>query len=237
MSINVDTMLWSIVTGVLFLWFFRKIAKNFSIDKPGRLQSMVEILFEFVDNSVKSSFHGRNPLIAPLSLTVFVWIFLMNTMDLVPIDWIPYPFEKAFTASGMSFMRVVPTTDVNTTFALSLSVFAMFIYYSVKVKGPDGFFAEIAFHPFGKWMFLFNIPLEIVSLLARPLSHSLRLFGNMFAGELIFILIAGLLPWWLQWPLSIPWAIFHILVITLQAYIFMMLTIVYLSMAHSSSEH
>ena len=134
-------------------------------------------------------------------------------------------------------MRIVPTTDVNATFALSLSVFAMFLYYSIKVKGPDGFLAEIAFHPFGKKLFFINIPLETVSLLARPLSHSLRLFGNMFAGELIFILIAGLLPWWLQWPLSLPWAIFHILVIVLQAYIFMMLTIVYLSMAHSSSEH
>lgn len=237
MSINVDTMLWSIVTGVLFLWLFWKIARNFSIDKPGRLQSAIEIIFEFVDNSVKSSFHGRNPLIAPLSLTVFVWILLMNTMDLIPVDWIPYPFEQAFEESGLSFMRIVPTTDVNATFALSLSVFAMFLYYSVKVKGPDGFFAEIAFHPFGKKLFFINIPLETVSLLSRPLSHSLRLFGNMFAGELIFILIAGLLPWWLQWPLSLPWAIFHILVIILQAYIFMMLTIVYLSMAHSSSEH
>ena len=161
----------------------------------------------------------------------------MNTMDLIPVDWIPYPFERLFEERGMSFMRIVPTTDVNATFALSLSVFAMFLYYSVKVKGPDGFLAEIAFHPFGKKLFFINIPLETVSLLARPLSHSLRLFGNMFAGELIFILIAGLLPWWLQWPLSLPWAIFHILVIVLQAYIFMMLTIVYLSMAHSSSEH
>lgn len=237
MSINVDTILWSIVTGVLFLWFFWKIAKNFSIDKPSRLQSAIEIIFEFVDNSVKTSFHGRNPLIAPLSLTVFCWIFLMNTMDLIPVDFIPHPFEKIFEESGMSFMRIVPTTDVNATFALSLSVFALFLYYSIKVKGLGGFFAEIAFHPFGKKLFFINIPLETVSLLARPLSHSLRLFGNMFAGELIFILIAGLLPWWIQWSLSLPWAIFHILVITLQAYIFMMLTIVYLSMAHSSSEH
>ena len=237
MSINVDTMVWSVFTGILFLWVFRTVAKNFSIDKPGHLQSAIEIIFEFVDNSVKTSFHGRNPLIAPLSLTVFCWIFLMNTMDLIPVDWIPYPFEQAFEESGMSFMRVVPTTDVNATFALSLSVFALFIYYSIKVKGPDGFFAEIAFHPFGKKLFFINIPLETISLLARPLSHSLRLFGNMFAGELIFILIAALVPFWAGWLLSLGWAIFHILVITLQAYIFMMLTIVYLSMAHSSSEH
>ena len=237
MSINVDTMLWSIITGVLFLWLFWRVAKKFSIDKPSRLQSAIEIIVEFVDNSVKTSFHGRNPLIAPLSLMVFVWILLMNTMDLIPVDWIPYPFEQAFGEKGLAYMRIVPTTDVNATFGLSLSVFAMFLYYSIKVKGPDGFFAEIAFHPFGKKLFFINIPLETISLLARPLSHSLRLFGNMFAGELIFILIAGLLPWWLQWPLSLPWAIFHILVIVLQAYIFMMLTIVYLSMAHSSSEH
>ncbi len=238
-AIHVDTMAWSIITGIIFLWFFRKVAKNFSIDKPGRLQLFIEMIFEFVDNAVKSSFHGRNPLIAPLSLTVFCWIFMMNLMDLVPVDWIPFAFE----ASGAAhYMKIVPTTDVNATFGLSLSVFALFIFYSIKVKGFGGFFAEIAYHPFGKKLFFVNIPLESVSLLARPLSHSLRLFGNMFAGELVFILIAALFSAGLLWSgiaglLQIGWAIFHILVITLQAYIFMMLTIVYLSMAHSSSEH
>lgn len=233
MAINVDTMIWSIITGVVFLWVFRKVARNFSIDKPDRIQCMVEIIFDFINNSVKTSFHGRNPLIAPLALTTFCWIFLMNTMDLVPVDFVPSTLELA----GIHHQKIVPTTDVNATFALSLSVFAMFIYYSIKVKGLSGFLGEIAFHPFGKKMFIVNIPLETISLLARPLSHSLRLFGNMFAGELIFILIAALIPFWIQWVLSVPWAIFHILVITLQAYIFMMLTIVYLSMAHSSSEH
>ena len=238
MAIHVDTMCWSIGTGILFLWVFRKIAKSFSIDKPGHLQSVIEIIFEFVNNSVKTSFHGRNPLIAPLALTVFCWIFMMNLMDLVPVDFIP----SLFGLMGVHYMKMVPSTDVNATFGLSLSVFALFLYYSIKVKGPLGFFAEIAFHPFGKKLFFVNIPLESVSLLARPLSHSLRLFGNMFAGELIFILIAALYSAGLAWGavagvLQIGWAIFHILVITLQAYIFMMLTIVYLSMAHSSSQH
>jgi|SRR3990172_3268677 len=238
MAIHVDTMCWSIGTGILFLWVFRKIAKSFSIDKPGHLQSVIEIIFEFVNNSVKTSFHGRNPLIAPLALTVFCWIFMMNLMDLVPVDFIP----SLFGLMGVHYMKMVPSTDVNATFGLSLSVFALFLYYSIKVKGPLGFFAEIAFHPFGKKLFFVNIPLESVSLLARPLSHSLRLFGNMFAGELIFILIAALYSAGLAWGavagvLQVGWAIFHILVITLQAYIFMMLTIVYLSMAHSSSQH
>ena len=234
-AIHVDTMSWSIITGVLFLWIFRKFARNFSIDKPGHVQSVVEIIFEFVNNSVKTSFHGRNSLIAPLSLTVFCWIFMMNLMDLIPVDFIPYlVFEKPGIAH---YMKIVPTTDVNATFGMALSVFALFLYYSIKVKGLGGFIAEIAFHPFGKKLFFVNIPLETISLLSRPLSHSLRLFGNMFAGELIFLLITALLPFWIQWLLSVPWAIFHILVITLQAYIFMMLTIVYLSMAHSSSQH
>lgn len=239
MAINVDTMAWSLVCGLIFLFFFRRVAKKFSVEKPGRMQLLIEIIFEFVDNAVKTSFHGRNPLIAPLSLTLFCWIFMMNLMDLVPVDWIPFVFEASGTAH---FMKVVPTTDINATFGLSLSVFALFVYYSIKVKGIGGFLGEIAYHPFGKKLFFVNIPLESVSLLARPLSHSLRLFGNMFAGELVFILIAALFSAGFFWSgiagvLQWGWAVFHILVITLQAYIFMMLTIVYLSMAHSSSEH
>ena len=230
MAINADTMLWSIVTGVVFLWLFHKVARNFSIDKPSRLQSCVEVLVELVDKSVKDTFHGKSDLIAPLALTLFVWIFLMNFMDLIPVDYLPWLFDKA----GVHYMKVVPTTDVNATFGLSLSVFFLMIYYSIKIKGVGGFLGELAFQPFGKWLFVVNLPLELVSMFAKPLSHSLRLFGNLFAGELIFVLIAGLLPFYLQWALSVPWAIFHILVITLQAYIFMMLTIVYLSMAHES---
>lgn len=237
-AVNVDTILWSIVTGVLFLWLFYKAALSFSIDKPSRWQSCVELIFELIDGSVRESFRGNSPLIAPIALTTFVWIFLMNAMDLIPVDFIPIVFH----AVGVDYMKVVPTTDVNTTFALSLSVFFLCIYYNIKVKGLGGFLGELAFHPFHTNNFFinlllmpFNLALETVSLLSRPLSHSLRLFGNMFAGELIFILIAGLMPFWLQWLLSVPWAIYHILIITLQAYIFMMLTIVYLSMAHETS--
>ncbi len=227
-AINLDSMGWSIFLGVLFLWLFRRVAKNASVEKPGRWQQCVEVLVEFVDGSVKDTFHGKNPLIAPLALTLFVWVLLMNTMDLVPVDFLPVIFH----AMGVEYMKVVPTTDVNITFGLSLSVFALMIYYSIKIKGPGGFLGELAFQPFGPKLFFVNLPLELVSMFAKPLSHSLRLFGNLFAGELIFVLIAGLIPFYLQWTLSVPWAIFHILVITLQAYIFMMLTIVYLSMAH-----
>ncbi len=228
MAINLDTMGWSIVLGVLFLWLFRKVAKSVSIENPSRWQSVVEVLIEFVDGSVKDSFHGKSKLVAPMALTLFMWILLMNTMDLVPVDWLPHLFHLA----GVPYMKVVPTTDVNATFGLSLSVFFLFLYYSIKVKGVGGFLGELAFQPFGPKLFFVNFPLEIVSLLARPLSHSLRLFGNLFAGELIFVLIAGLIPFYLQWTLSVPWAIFHLLVVTLQAYIFMMLTIVYMSAAH-----
>jgi F-type H+-transporting ATPase subunit a len=229
-AVNVDTIAWSVLLGVLFCWGFHRVARTFSIERPGRIQSCVEMLVEMVDKSVKDSFHGRNEVIAPLALTLFVWIFLMNFMDLIPVDFIPRLFELG----GVHYMKVVPTTDVNATFGLSLSVFFLMIYYSVKIKGPGGYFAELAFHPFGPKLFFVNLPLELVSLFAKPLSHSLRLFGNLFAGELIFVLIAGLVPFYLQWLLSVPWAIFHILVITLQAYIFMMLTIVYLSMAHET---
>ena len=230
MAIHVDTMFWSISLGILFLWFFRKIAMSFSIENPSHVQSCVEAIVQMVDSSVKETFHGNNPLIAPLALTIFVWIFLMNFMDLIPVDFIPHTTYLM----GIEYMKVVPTTDVNATFGMAFAVFFLMIYYSIKIKGLDGFFAELAFHPFGKALFPVNLVLELVSLFAKPLSLSLRLFGNLFAGELIFILIAALIPFYLQWLLSVPWAIFHILVITLQAYIFMMLTIVYLSMSHET---
>ena len=226
-AIHVDTLGWSIALGVLFLWLFRKAAVKATSDVPGGLQNFVEVMVEFVDKSVKESFHGKNPVIAPLALTIFVWIFLMNFMDLIPVDFLP----ALFHAVGVDYMKVVPTTDLNATLGMSLSVFFLIIYYSIKVKGVGGFVGELTLQPFGKWMIPFNLLLEGIGLIAKPISLSLRLFGNLYAGELIFILIA-LLPLWAQWTLSVPWAIFHILVITLQAFIFMMLTIVYLSMAH-----
>lgn len=236
-AINVDTMLWSVGLGLLFIWFFRKVAKSMTAGVPGGAQNFVETLIEFIDENVKSIFHHKNAVIAPLALTIFVWIFLMNLMDLVPVDFLP----QLFHLMGLEYMKVVPTTDVNVTLGMSLSVFFLIIFYSLKVKGVGGFLGELTLHPFSSDnLFLkillvpVNLLLEGVSLIAKPISLALRLFGNLYAGELIFILIA-LLPFWAQWALSVPWAIFHILVITLQAFIFMMLTIVYLSMAHEDS--
>ncbi len=226
-AINVDTMFWSVALGVLFVWFFSKVAKTATADVPSGAQNFVETIIEFIDDNVKSIFTHKNAVIAPLALTIFVWIFLMNLMDLVPVDWIPYIAGEM----GIRFMKVVPTTDVNATGGMAISVFALIVYYSIKAKGVGGFIGELAFQPLPKIFAPFNLFLEVVGLLAKPVSLALRLFGNMYAGEMIFILIA-LLPFWAQWILSVPWAIFHILVITLQAFIFMVLTIVYLAMAH-----
>ena len=226
-AVHVDTLGWSVGLGFLFLWLFRKAAVNATNGVPGGLQNFVEVMVEFVDNSVKETFHGKNSVVAPLALTIVVWVFLMNLMDLIPVDFIPYLFHSA----GVSYMKVVPTTDLNATLGMSLSVFFLIVYYSIKIKGIGGFVGELTLQPFGKWMIPFNFLLEFVGLISKPFSLGLRLFGNLYAGELIFILIA-LLPFWAQWALSVPWAIFHILIIALQAFIFMMLTIVYLSMAH-----
>jgi F-type H+-transporting ATPase subunit a len=213
--------------GVIFIWLFRKVAESVTSGVPGNLQNFVESVIEFVDDNVKSIFHHKNPVIAPLALTVFVWIFLMNALKLIPVDFIPYIAGEM----GIPYWKIVPTTDINATMGMSISVFFLIIYYSIKVKGVSGFAAELSLQPLGKYFIPFNLFLEVVNLLAKPVSLGLRLFGNMYAGEIIFILIA-LLPFWAQWILSVPWAIFHILVIVLQAFIFMVLTIVYMAMAH-----
>lgn len=239
-TFHVDTLGWSIALGVLMMWIFRRAAKKASTDTPSGMQNFVEMILEFIDNTVKESFHGRNPWVAPISLTIFVWVFLMNAMDLIPVDFLP----TLFGAMGVHYMKVVPSTDPNITMGMSLSVFAMMIYYSIKVKGIGGFMGELALQPFSaknpvvQAIFVpINLFLEIIALVAKPISLALRLFGNMYAGEMIFILIAlmlgaGFVLGALGGVLQIGWAIFHILVITLQAFIFMMLTIVYLSMAH-----
>ena len=232
-AVHIDSLFFSALTGLLFLWVFRKAAKTATSGVPGKLQCFVEMVVEFVDDNVKETFHGRNPLIAPLALTIFCWILLMNVMDLVPIDFLPYPAEHWL---GIPYLKVVPSADVNITMSMALGVFALMIYYSIKVKGLGGFAKELALHPFNHPVMIpFNLLLEIVSLLAKPLSLGMRLFGNMFAGEVVFILIAALMPWWAQWLGSVPWAIFHVLVITIQAFVFMMLTIVYLSQAHEDN--
>ena len=235
-AINVDSMFWSVLLGLVFVWMFHGVARKTSADKPGRFQALVEIIVDFVDGSVKDTFHGKSRLIAPLGLTIFVWVFLMNLMDLVPVDWIPL----AAGAAGIPYMKVVPTTDVNVTFGMSIAVFFLIIFYTIKNKGVLGFIGELTLHPIAPplkgpgliaapFIIAFNFILESVALLAKPVSLSLRLFGNMFAGELIFILIALLGIYQLR--LHFGWAVFHVLIVTLQAFIFMMLTIVYLSLA------
>jgi F-type H+-transporting ATPase subunit a len=198
---------------------------------PGRMQNFIEIVVTMVDAQVKDTFHGKSELITPLAITIFVWIFAMNAMDVIPVDALPFLADKF----GVEHLKIVPSTDLNATFAMSLSVFFLIYFYSFKIKGFGGFTKEILFSPFGKFPLLIpvNILFRIVEDIAKPISLALRLFGNMYAGEMVFILIA-LLPWYLQWTLGAPWAIFHLLIITLQAFVFMMLTIVYLSMAHES---
>jgi len=299
-AVHVDTMFWAVLLGITFGWLFRKVAKAANSGVPSRFQAGVELVVEFVDTSVKDSFHGTSRLIAPLALTLFVWIFLMNFMDLIPVDWLPAAAEKA----GIPYQKVVPTTDVNATMGMAIAVFVLIIIYSIRFKGVGGFIGELVFNPLNPkelnmpkvaWPFVmaFNLVLETVSLLAKPVSLGLRLFGNLYAGELIFILIAlvftagsgfvaaGLsatfgehIPAWFWvvstlavmttlwlnikgrlntratlWLLLVEmllvgglaflggqlmhfgWAVFHLMVITLQAFVFMMLTIVYLSMA------
>ena len=226
-SFNLDSLGFSILLGGLFLYFFRRAAVKAHSGVPSGLLNFVEWVIEFIDNTVKESFKARNSLIAPLSLTVFFWIMLMNAMDLVPVDFIP----QLAHLLGVPYLKIVPSTDPNVTLGMSFSVFLLILFYSIKVKGVGGFVGELTLHPFGKWMLPFNLFLEGVNLISKPVSLGLRLFGNMYAGEMIFILIA-ILPFWVQWSLALPWAIFHILIVVLQAFIFMTLTIVYLSMAH-----
>lgn len=229
-TFNLDTLFVSWALGIIFLTVFWFAARRATAGIPGPIQNFVEMMYDFVQSQVKDTFHGRSELIAPLALTIFMWIFLMNFMDLLPVDLLP----MVGSWFGISHMKVVPTTDPNLTLGMSISVFCLIIFYSIKIKGAKGFFKEITCQPFGPWFFPVNITLKLVEELAKPISLGLRLFGNLYAGELIFILIA-LLDWRLQWILGAAWAIFHILIITIQAFIFMMLTIVYLSMA--SEEH
>jgi len=299
-AFHVDTIFWAMFLGFGFFLFFRSVAKAANSGVPTRFQSFIEMIIEFVDTSVRESFHGTSRLIAPLALTLFVWIFFMNFMDLIPVDWLPWVASQA----GIEYQKVVPTTDVNATMGMAITVFVLIIIYSVRFKGVGGFVGELVMNPLNPkelgmpkfvWPFVmaFNLVLELVSLIAKPVSLGLRLFGNLYAGELIFILIAlvftagsawfsiGLssvfgehIPAWFWiaatatvfatlWLnmkdilsnkktlillavemllvggmaflggqlMHFGWAAFHLIVITLQAFIFMMLTIVYLSMA------
>jgi len=239
-AINLDTTIVAFVLGAVFLFLFARAAQKASAGVPSGLQNFVEWIVEFIDTSVRGSFTARNDMVAPLALTIFAWILLMNLMDLLPIDYVPLLAQ----AAGAPFFKVVPTTDPNATFGMSIAVFFLVIFYSIKMKGLGGFVGELTLQPFGKFGLPANIFLEGVNLIAKPVSLALRLFGNMYAGEMIFILIALMGASWAsatfgstllfgsQILLSLGWAIFHILIVTLQAFIFMTLTIVYMDMAH-----
>jgi F-type H+-transporting ATPase subunit a len=254
-TFNIDSLLVSALLGILFVVSFslaaRKARKNTGV--PRGFQSFVEMLVEWVDTQVKDSFHGTTRLVAPLALTIFCLVLLMNSVDLWPVDW--WSTVVAERGAGLEHFKAVPTTDLNITFGMALSVFVLVQFYSVKMKGAGGYAKEFLFHPFNTiWLSWFNVILKCIEEVARPVSLGLRLFGNMYAGELIMILIGlfaltfgwpslthGWLSglgtvgmWVLQFILGFVWSAFHILIITLQAFIFMMLTIVYLSLAHET---
>jgi F-type H+-transporting ATPase subunit a len=248
-TLHLDSIFFSVLLAILFGGAFYLAARRATTGQPGKFQSFVELLVETVNNQVKDSFHGTSKLIAPLALTIFCWVLLFNAMDVLPVDLLP----AIAHGLGVEHLKVVPSTDVNTTFALSLTVFILIIYYSIREKGLGGFVAEFTLQPFSSrnklvkvLLIPFNFILEIIPFLARPISLSLRLYGNLFAGEMIFLLLAvlslqgisalssfsGWLFVLLQFILAFSWAVFHLLVITLQAFIFMVLTVVYLAMAH-----
>ena len=253
MAIHVDTMFWSVFLGALFIFLFWRVARSVTADTPGGMQNFVEWIVEFIDETVHGAFTAKNRLVAPMALTIFIWVFLINFMDLIPVDWLPTLAgligQYGFGADPHHvYFKVVSSTDVNATFGMAFVVFGMTLYYSVRNKGLFGFIGELTLHPFSskniaiQTIFIpFNFLLEFVSLVSKPLSLSLRLYGNMFAGEMIFILIA--LMYSGGWAIGIfggflqmGWAIFHVLIITLQAYIFMVLTIVYFDLAHQTGE-
>jgi F-type H+-transporting ATPase subunit a len=239
-AINLDTIIMSLLLGAVTMLIFRSVVRSITTGTPGGLQNFCEWAVEFIDSSVRGSFSGKNDMIGPLALTIFFWVFMMNLMDLLPIDYIPLLMHEL----GVPFFKVVPTTDPNATFGMAIGVFLLVLYYSIKMKGMGGFVGELTLQPFGKWGMPFNLLLEGVNLIAKPISLALRLFGNMYAGEMIFILIALMGGTWAgmsmgsatlfgsQVLLSLGWSIFHILIVTLQAFIFMTLTVVYMDMAH-----
>ncbi len=231
---HIDTIVTSFLLGVLGLWLLYSAARRATPGVPSKWQAAIELLFDFVDDQVKSVFPGNRGVVGPLALTVFVWTVLMNAMDLVPIDWV-----SAATSGFAHEWRPVPTADVNTTFALALSVFALMIFYHIKTKGLGGWIHELFCSPFGSNPILwpFNLAFQFVEYVSKPLSHSLRLYGNMYAGELIFLLLwvwaaSGLTGAFFGALLGLGWAIFHILIVLLQAFIFMMLAAVYIAMGH-----
>jgi F-type H+-transporting ATPase subunit a len=234
-SVHLDTLIVSGLLGLLAFGLMAYLAKKATSTTPSGAQNFVEMVVTLVDDQVKDTFHAKSNLVTPLAITIFVWVFLMNAMDLIPVDFLP----ETAKAAGVNYLKVVPTTDLNLTFGMAFAVFVMMIAFNFKYKGAGGFLKEALTVPFGKYMFPVNLLFRIIEDIAKPISLSLRLFGNMYAGEMVFILLAVLMGASYVWMpvgavLSLGWALFHILIITLQAFVFMMLTVVYMSMA---SEH
>jgi F-type H+-transporting ATPase subunit a len=225
-TFHLDTLIVSGVLGLLVFGAMAFAARKATSGVPGKFQNFVEMVVSMVDSQVRDMFHGKSELVTPLAITIFVWVFVMNAKDLIPVDFFPLFMEGVF---GVSHWKAVPTTDPNLTFAMSLTVFCLMMFYNIKFKGIGGWLHEVLTVPFGKWLAPANLFFRIIEDVAKPISLALRLFGNMYAGEMVFILIALLGVW--QLPLALPWALFHILIITLQAFVFMMLTVVYMSMA------
>ncbi len=240
-TVNMDTIVMSWVLGLVGLGVIWMVAKSATAEVPGRLQSFIEMFFEFVDGTVRDVFPGSRAFLGPLALTIFTWVFMMNLMDLFPIDWV----ATISHGLGAPAWKAVPSTDLNTTFAMSFSVFFLIIFFSFKAKGAGGFLHELFTAPFGSnpLLWLPNLGLNIIELLAKPISLGMRLFGNMYAGELIFMLlgllgtiaslsVGGLIAGGASIAFTWAWAVFHILIILLQAFIFMVLSVVYIAMAH-----
>ncbi len=242
--VHVDVLLFSVLLAGLFAYFAWKVGKNLTADVPSGAQNATETVVEFVNQQVKDVFPNADGLVGPIALTIFVWVILMNTMDLIPVDLLPALASGIGGIFGADphhvFLKVVPTTNLDTTFGLALSVFVLIFVYNIRYKGVVGYIKQYLFHPFGKYAIPANIIMTAIEEVAKPVSMGLRLFGNMFAGELLFLLIALLAfsVWAMpaQIALGSIWAIFHILVITLQGFIFMLLTIVYLGLASQHGE-
>ena len=234
-TFHLDTILVAAFVGIVSFGLFALAASRASSGVPGRFQGFVEMLVDFVDSQVKDSYHGKRGFVTPLALTIFLWVWVMNAMDFLPVDLLPRITE----AAGLEHFKPVPTTDPNQTFAMAITVFLIMIFMNLKNKGFGGFGREVFTAPFGKWLFPVNIVFRVIEDLAKPVSLALRLFGNMYAGEMVFILLAvmasgGAAAGIAGGVLNLGWAIFHILIVTLQAFVFMMLTIVYMSMASES---
>lgn len=226
-TINLDTITMSIVLGAIFFSLFYFLARRAHAGVPTRWQNFIEMAVDGVDSLVKETFHGVNLLLGPLALTIFLWVFLMNFMDIIPVDLVPV----ILNLFGVTHYKAVATADPTLTFAMSLCVFILVIFYNIKGKGIGGFLHEVMSKPFGWYLFPVNIVFRLIEEIVKPISLSLRLFGNLFAGEVVFILIA-IMPWYMQYVTGMAWSILHLLVITIQSFIFMILTVVYISMAH-----